>query len=532
MGFDSRYGLFAHGFLHPSCTILTSLCGPAGYLAKWIGAPGNAKSAAKLKCKHCKGRNHITDDCRYLGKTKCPTCDKFGHAPKDCWFKDQPRKRKNDEDTAHPAKRPRNETVNVAVEEQKAPAPQKPITFAAIEEVVENSAMTDRVDDGENEVAIVCDENEDISLGGYGMYEYAGMNPEIQMCDWIADSATTAHVANNRALFTEYVETPNASVTGVGGIRTNIQGKGTVILESGYKGSTYILRLKDVLHIPANKNNLISLGRWDDAGGTYKSDARTLKLTMKGGTVVAEGHKVHNHLYRMRVKAHEHIKGKHETHLAQYRYQTFLSEEPTQSWEVWHKRFGHVSYSGLQTLLEKGLVIGFTVNTRTPKPDCVACTEAKLTEEPYNKKVERQTKPGELTHMDLWGKYDIMSINGHQYYALFVDDASRYITLHFLKRKDEATQAVKNYLTHLSTHGRTPRAMRTDRGKEYVNEPLQTWCRERGIDTQLTAPYSPSQNGIAERANRTLVELARAMITAQKVPEFLWEHAIAHAAYI
>ena len=170
------------------------------------------------------------------------------------------------------------------------------------------------------------------------------------------------------------------------------------------------------------------------------------------------------------------------------------------------------------------------MNTRTPKPDCVACTEAKLTEEPYNKKVERQTKPGELTHMDLWGKYDVMSINGHQYYALFVNDASRYITLHFLKRKDEATQAVKNYLTHLSTHGRTPRAMRTDRGKEYVNEPLQTWCRERGIDTQLTAPYSPSQNGIAERANRTLVELARAMITAQKVPEFLWEHAIAHAA--
>ena len=249
------------------------------------------------------------------------------------------------------------------MEEQTAPALQKPITFVAIEEVVENLAMTDQVDDGENEVAIVCDENEDISLGGYGMYEYAGMNPEIQMCNWIANSATTAHVVNNCAIFTEYVETPNASVTGVGGIRTNIQGKGTVILESGYKGSTYILRLKDILHIPANKNNLISLRHWDNAGGTYKSDARTLKLAMKGRTVVAEGHKVHNHLYKMQVKAHEHVKGKHETHPAQYRYQMFLSEEPMQSWEVWHKRFGHVSYSGLQTLLEKGLVIGFPLNT-------------------------------------------------------------------------------------------------------------------------------------------------------------------------
>jgi len=49
---------------------------------------------------------------------------------------------------------------------------------------------------------------------------------------------------------------------------------------------------------------------------------------------------------------------------------------------------------------------------------------------------------------------------------------------------------------------------------------------------QLTAPYSPSQNGVAERMNRTLVELARAMLTDSKLPEFLWEPAVAHAAYL
>ena len=48
----------------------------------------------------------------------------------------------------------------------------------------------------------------------------------------------------------------------------------------------------------------------------------------------------------------------------------------------------------------------------------------------------------------------------------------------------------------------------------------------------MTAPYSPSQNGVAERMNRTLVELARAMLTAKKLPEFLWEAAVAHAAYL
>lgn len=90
-------------------------------------------------------------------------------------------------------------------------------------------------------------------------------------------------------------------------------------------------------------------------------------------------------------------------------------------------------------ILDKDLVLGFAVDTWTPKPDCVTCMEAKQTEEPYNKHVERQTKLGELTHMDLWGKYEIRSINGHQYYILFVDDASRYMTTHFLKGKNEAT---------------------------------------------------------------------------------------------
>ena len=89
--------------------------------------------------------------------------------------------------------------------------------------------------------------------------------------------------------------------------------------------------------------------------------------------------------------------------------------------------------------------------------------------------------------------------------------------LSFLKRKGEAMQAVQNYFTHLTTHGKTPRAMHTGRGTEFGNDALQTWCKEKGIDNQLMAPYSPSQNGIAERANQTLVELAQAMIMAQRV---------------
>jgi hypothetical protein len=73
------------------------------------------------------------------------------------------------------------------------------------------------------------------------------------------------------------------------------------------------------------------------------------------------------------------------------------------------------------------------VDTKSPKLDCIPCTEAKLFEAPYGPATGMETKVGELTHVDLWGKYDIKSIHGNQYYLLLIDDAARHITVEFLK---------------------------------------------------------------------------------------------------
>jgi len=97
--------------------------------------------------------------------------------------------------------------------------------------------------------------------------------------------------------------------------------------------------------------------------------------------------------------------------------------------------------------------------------------------------------------MDLWGKYDISSIHGHQYYLILIDDATRFVTVYFM----------------CADHPRTAYA---------------------SIAERSFAPYSQAQNGVAERMNRTLVELARAMLSAANLPEFLWEPAVAHAAYL
>jgi GAG-pre-integrase domain len=143
-------------------------------------------------------------------------------------------------------------------------------------------------------------------------------------------------------------------------------------------------------------------------------------LITRDGTHVAQGSKIANNLYKLDVSVRCPQNG-NETTTPSYVFSTSVQ---TQSWETWHRRFGHVGYTGLQKLLDDELVDGFTVDTSSPKPDCIACTEAKQSVEPFNAVSHRTTEPGELTHMDLWGKYDVTSIHGHQYYILFVDDSA------------------------------------------------------------------------------------------------------------
>lgn len=142
--------------------------------------------------------------------------------------------------------------------------------------------------------------------------------------------------------------------------------------------------------------------------------------------------------------------------------QTFIANEPVQSWETWRKHFGHISYSRLQQMLDKNLVEGFSIDTHMPKPDCIACTEAKQSVEPFGLHSDHKTEPGDLAHIDLWGKYDTASINGNHHYIILVDDSEQYITTEFMKKKSDTVQKVKDYLACLISHNMKPKAICID----------------------------------------------------------------------
>jgi len=415
-----------------------------------------------------------------LGKADVSS-KRFGHESEDCYSKkakDLKRKREKG-DQKGKNKKKKKEEMNQG-EEVEEDDDEEHIVFCA------------NADSSE----IILDESEEgFNFDEQNVYNSNEYNPRLIYYDWLGDSATTSHVSNRREAFKTFRPLTDTKVSGVGNVKTEAKGRGTVELKSTYNGHEYILELKNVLYIPSNRNNLISLGRWDKAGGHYAGGGGVLTLITKNGISVARGTQIENNLYKMEVATcapgAKFIK-------EEMNPQSFIVCEPAQSWEIWHKRFGHIGYSGLQHMLDNNLVEGFTVDTRTPKPDCVACTEAKQAVEPFNGNSKRETEPGDLTHMDLWGKYDTASIHGNHYYLLMIDDSARYITTEFLRKKSDAAQKVKDYLAQLISHNRKPKAIRINRGKEFLNKNLTDWCQEHGIDIQMTAPYSPSQNGVAE----------------------------------
>ncbi|GKA15058.1 retrovirus-related pol polyprotein from transposon TNT 1-94 [Tanacetum coccineum] len=137
-----------------------------------------------------------------------------------------------------------------------------------------------------------------------------------------------------------------------------------------------------------------------------------------------------------------------------------------------------------------------------------------------------------LLHMDLCGPMRVASINGKKHILVIVDDYSKYTWTLFLRSKDETPEVLKDFLTMIQRNLQAQViSVRTDRGTEFLNKTLHAYFKEEGIKHQTSTPRTPEQNGVVERRNRTLVEAARTMLSASKLPLSFWAEAVATACY-
>nr|ABH08430.1 putative integrase [Beta vulgaris] len=318
---------------------------------------------------------------------------------------------------------------------------------------------------------------------------------------WYLDSGCSKHMTGDKTKFLSLTTYEGGSVTFGDNKKGNIVAMGKVV--------------------EGLKHNLLSISQFCDKGNTVKFDKeKCLIINIKTKKVILEGTR----------KGNTYIV---DLDLVPQINLTCLSVIEDDSL-LWHKRLGHASFSLLEKLRSKDLVLGLPSIKFHIDQVCDACARGKQVRSSFKSKtIVSTTKPLELIHIDLCGPMRIQSRSGKRYVLVIVDDYSRYTWVIFLSSKDETydeflvfAKRVQNLSGHKIMH------IRSDHGKEFENYKFDDLSRDNGLDHNFSAPRTPQQNGVVERKNRTLEEMSGTMLIASELPRNFWAEAVNTACHI
>lgn len=178
-----------------------------------------------------------------------------------------------------------------------------------------------------------------------------------------------------------------------------------------------------------------------------------------------------------------------------------------------------------------------TINGRHPREDlaamCDPCVAGKQARAPFPTSSTRTAKPLELVHTDVCGPMPLNSMGNSRYFLTVVEDMSEYREAVPIPSKSEAGRAVRDVIARWEVRtGHKVQRWRFDRGGECMNETMDKWTADRGTIHETTAPYTPEQNGKAERANRTILEKVSAIIAAAGCDKNLWAEAVSTTTHV
>ena len=196
---------------------------------------------------------------------------------------------------------------------------------------------------------------------------------------------------------------------------------------------------------------------------------------------------------------------------------------------MWHCRLGHISENRMKKLHSDGLLTSFDFESYET---CEACLLGKMTKAPFTGLPERTLDLLELIHTDVCGPMSTTARGGFQYFITFTDDFSRYGYVYLMKHKSESLEKFKEFQNEVENQrGKKIKALRSDRGGEYLSHEFSNHLKSCGIVPQLTPPGTPQRNGVSERRNRTLLDMVRSMMSQSDLPLSFWGYALETAAF-
>ncbi len=377
-------------------------------------------------------------------------------------------------------------------------------------------------------IATQCDEDPVICL--MAKYENA---EEPRLSDkWFVDSGCSNHMTYNKDLFSSYTPGYHSPVALGNNKTASVAGKGTVDIAISLQGKQTKCRLTNVLHVPELGYQLLSVLTFDKSGLATSFYSRLCRIE-RDSTLLATA-TMNGNLYEL------------DTPLP-----SPATSLVAQTMKVWHQRLAHTQPSTISEMAQSGTVQGLEIK-RSVKDDmsCTECVLGKGHRHAIPKKSQaRAARLLELVDSDVNGPLEVPSLGGSRYFVTFIDDFSRWTSLYTMKDKSETFDCFKKYHSHAERHTgakirsvnvirRTRKTaeelkeLRADNGGEYLSNEFKSYLEDHGIQHQLTIAYTPQQNGVAERMNRTLVDCVRSLLHTTKLDKKFWVEALSTAVYV
>ncbi|GJR71161.1 retrotransposon protein, putative, ty1-copia subclass [Tanacetum coccineum] len=198
--------------------------------------------------------------------------------------------------------------------------------------------------------------------------------------------------------------------------------------------------------------------------------------------------------------------------------------------KLWHSRLGHVNKKRIAQLQKDGVLESFEFKSDDV---CESCLLGKMTKSPFTRSCERCEGILDLVHTDLCGPFRSATKDGKCYYVTFTDDFCRYGYVYLIKHKLDTFKVFKRYQNEVENQlGRKIKVLRFNRGGEYLSIEFFDHLKKCGIVSQLTPPRIPQLNRVAERRNRTLLDMVQSMMSQATLPICFWGYALEIAAHI
>eukprot|EP00794_Sanderia_malayensis_P002050 gene2050-biopygen1853 len=338
--------------------------------------------------------------------------------------------------------------------------------------------------------------------------------------DWWIDSGATQHMTPDRNGMHNFVKfnTPKKVQLADNSVLFSY-GKGDLRLVV-YDGCTKVdLKLSNVLYVPKIKKKLLSLPTITEKGAEVRFKDQSFTVIMNE-EMYCIGHKS-GKMFKLNVEP---------IHKA---YSCSVNQ--SDDINLWHNRLGHLGYDNVKLLYNESMVDGLKLNSKQEIDQaCDGCAMGKLNRLPFPKKSGHKTEHLlEIIHSDVCGPMNVQSIGGSRYFITFIDDWSRYTKVYMMKNKGEALDKFKEFVNLAENlTGQRVKVLRSDNGGEYGSKEFIEFCKSRGIKKEATTPYTPQQNGVAERMNRTIIESVRSMLHKAGLPLTFWAEAVATAVLL